>query len=123
MESTHGASNDSQPEKDEGWQQQTEAATGDSSPSALRKLVAYGEDLLRKTAGYSAEGLAATRDKFQSSLDELKARLGDVQVAVKDKALYATEATEDYASANPWKALAIAGSIGVVIGYLMGRRR
>jgi ElaB/YqjD/DUF883 family membrane-anchored ribosome-binding protein len=91
--------------------------------STLRKIVTEGEELLRKTANFSAEGFAATRDKFQSGLEEIKTRLGEARSVLKDKATFVTEATEDYVDANPWKSLAAAVSVGALIGYMIGRRR
>ena len=91
--------------------------------STIRKIVTDGEELLRKTANFSAEGFAATRDKFQSGLEEMKARLNEARSVLKDKATTVTEATEDYVDANPWKSLAVAASIGTLIGYVIGRRK
>jgi ElaB/YqjD/DUF883 family membrane-anchored ribosome-binding protein len=91
--------------------------------ATMIKFVTDGEELLRKTANFSTEGFAATRDKFQSGLEELKARLSEARSVLKEKTTSVTEATEDYVDANPWKSLAVAASIGALIGYLIGRRR
>lgn len=95
----------------------------DSLTSAFRQVVADGEELLRTTANYSAEGLAAARDRFQTNLDTAKAKMLQTQGAMRDRAGQAASAAEDYTSANPWKALAIAGSLGVIIGLLMTRSK
>jgi ElaB/YqjD/DUF883 family membrane-anchored ribosome-binding protein len=91
--------------------------------SAVGKIVTEGEELLRKTANISAEGLAAARDKFQTGLEEMKAQLSEARSVLKDKATAVTEATEDYVDANPWKSLAVAASVGALVGYVIGRRR
>jgi ElaB/YqjD/DUF883 family membrane-anchored ribosome-binding protein len=91
--------------------------------SAIRKMVTDGEELLRKTADFSAEGFATTRDKFQNGLEEMKARLSEAHSLLKDKTISVTEATEDYVDANPWKSLAVAASVGALVGYMIGRRR
>ena len=90
--------------------------------AALRKVLADGEELLRATANYSAEGWAVARDKFQSNLQDAKAKLSEAQSSMKDKASSAANATQEYTQENPWTALAIVGSVGMVIGLLMRGR-
>jgi len=94
-----------------------------SEDSTIGKMVTEGEELLRKTANSSTEGIAATRDKLQSGLKEMKARLGEASSVLKDKATFVTEATEDYVDDNHWKALAVAVSVGALIGYVIGRHK
>ncbi|MBA2690703.1 MAG: DUF883 domain-containing protein [Burkholderiales bacterium] len=94
----------------------------DALTSAFRKVVADGEELLKATASYSAEGLAVARDRFQSNLQEAKVKMKETQVVVKDKATYAANATQEYVRENPWKAVAIVGTVGMVLGLLMSQR-
>jgi ElaB/YqjD/DUF883 family membrane-anchored ribosome-binding protein len=123
MESTHRSADDSLRDHNYAPKQGNAKPMDTNEDSTVRKIVTEGEELLRKTANFSAEGFAATRDKFQSGLDEIKARLSEARSVLKDNAISVTEATEDYVDANPWKSLAVAASIGALIGFMIGRRR
>ena len=109
------------------WQtRDTEGNNRGTSVEALaasfQNMVKDAEDLLRATANYSAEGFAAARARFQRSLEDAKVRMSSAQSVISEKAGEATAVTERYVSENPWKALAIVGSIGVILGLLMSRR-
>ena len=123
MESPQNFAHDSNGLKRQGMTDSTYQPSGmDALTSAFKKVVAYGEELLKATANYSAEGLTVVRDKFQSNLQEAKAKMSETQLAMKDKASYAANVTQEYVRENPWKAVAIVGSIGMVIGLFMSRR-
>ncbi|MES2354876.1 MAG: DUF883 family protein [Pseudomonadota bacterium] len=94
----------------------------DAIGASLQKIVAEGEELLRMTANYSAESLATARDALQSNLEHAKARLAETRALVNDQTYRATTATQEYIIKNPWRAVAIAGSVGFSIGLLMRRR-
>lgn len=59
---------------------------------------------------------------LQGALDQAKGQLSQAEKAIQEKAEYATAATERYVNGHPWTSLAVAGSIGVVIGLLLTRR-
>ena len=123
MESTQRPADASLRDHDYFRKRHNEKGADMDEDSAMRRMVTDGEELLRKTANVSVEGFAATRDKFQSGLEEMKARLGEARSVLRDKTIAVTEATEDYVDANPWRSLAVAASVGALIGYLVGRRR
>lgn len=63
-----------------------------------------------------------TESVLQGALDQAKGQLTQVEKTIQEKAEYATAATERYVGGHPWTSLAVAGSIGVVIGLLLTRR-
>ena len=85
-------------------------------------LVADAEDLLKSTATYSGESLAAARGKFQDTLDGFKGRIADAQEAALGKVNQAAAATNGYVHENPWKIVGAAAVVGLVVGVLMHRR-
>lgn len=89
--------------------------------AGFNAVIRDAEDLLKATANYSAEGFAAARSKFQDSLSLAKLKLADTQARVSDSAHHAADATQKYVVNNPWKSLAIVGSVGLIIGMLMKR--
>lgn len=94
----------------------------DSVVSGVRDVIRNAEDLLKTTADYSAEGFDAARSKLRESLEQAKLKLSDTQARVATKAEDAAVATKEYVTDNPWKSLAIVGSVGVILGMLMSRR-
>jgi ElaB/YqjD/DUF883 family membrane-anchored ribosome-binding protein len=95
--------------------------TVESLATGFKAVVADAEELLKATADLSSEGIVAAREKFKEKLEEAKGTLAEVQGIAKDKAGHAAAATEKYVADNPWKAVAIIGSIGVIVGMLVSR--
>lgn len=85
-------------------------------------VVADAEALLKATAGQGGEKLAEVRAKAEASLKMVKARMADAQAAVMAKTRAAAKATDVYVHENPWNAIGAAAGIGLLIGWLMGRR-
>lgn len=88
----------------------------------LRIVVADAEELLKATANQTGERIAAARARAGESLQAAKARLDDVQAAVVEKARVAGRATDDYVHDNPWQAIGVAATIGLILGALISRR-
>jgi ElaB/YqjD/DUF883 family membrane-anchored ribosome-binding protein len=97
-------------------------STIESLATSFKDVVADAEELLTATANLSGEGLTAAREKFREKLNSAKGKLADAQSVASEKAEQAAAVTEKYVTENPWKALAIVGSVGVIIGMLVHRR-
>lgn len=97
-------------------------STVESLATGFKSVVADAEELLMATANYSGEGFVAAREKFREKLHAAKGTLADAQSIVSDKAEQAAAVTEKYVAEHPWKAIAIVGSVGVIIGMLVSRR-
>lgn len=98
--------------------------------SNFRNLVSDAEELLRTTSNYSGEGFAAARTKFEERLRKLKQEMPDTDTymnMMKTRYRQAAATTDRYVRDNPWQtigAMAAAGiSLGLLIGFLFGRRQ
>jgi ElaB/YqjD/DUF883 family membrane-anchored ribosome-binding protein len=124
MESTARVENDVK----RGWNKvsrtidQGADSTIESLATSFKDVVADAEELLMATANLSGEGFSAAREKFREKLDAAKGKLADAQSIAGEKAEHAAAVTEKYVTENPWKALAIVGSVGMIIGMLVHRR-
>ena len=85
-------------------------------------VVADAEALLTATANQGGEKLAAVRAKAEESLRVVKTRMLEVQEALLAKTSAAAKATDVYVHENPWNAIGTAAGIGLLIGFLLGRR-
>ena len=88
----------------------------------FKVVVADAEALLKATANQGGDKLAEVRAKAEESLRVMKARMADAQEALLEKTRAAAKATDVYVHENPWNAIGIAAGVGLVIGYLIGRR-
>ena len=124
MNSTTHIENDPKRALNKGMQsaERTIDNTVESLAAGFKDVVADAEELLIATANYSGEGFIAAREKFREKLHAAKGRLGDAQSIINHKAEQAAAVTEKYVTDNPWKAIAIVGSIGVILGMLVSRR-
>lgn len=96
--------------------------TGGQLITDFKVVVADAEALLMATASQGGEKLAAVRAKAEASLLVAKARLSQAQAAVMVKTKEAAQATDVYVHANPWQAVGVAASIGLAVGWILGRR-
>ena len=124
MESTAGIENDVK----RGWSKVSRTIdngvdnTIESLATSFKSVVADAEELLTATANLSGDGFNVAREKFREKLEAAKGKLADAQTVASEKAEQAAAVTEKYVTENPWKALAIVGSVGVIIGMLVHRR-
>jgi len=88
----------------------------------LQMVVSEAEALLRATADDATEGVAEVRAKMQAKLAQAKAGLIRAQDVVVERAKEAGHAADDYVHDNPWRAIAAAAGVGVIVGLLIGRR-
>jgi ElaB/YqjD/DUF883 family membrane-anchored ribosome-binding protein len=85
-------------------------------------VVADAEALLKATANQGGEKVAEVRAKAEESLRVVKARMLDAQEALVIKTRAAAQATDVYVHENPWNAVGVAAALGLLIGFLIGRR-
>jgi ElaB/YqjD/DUF883 family membrane-anchored ribosome-binding protein len=97
-------------------------AAKDGLVNGFKALIADAETLVKATANYSSEGVAAARSKFEDGLYEAKSRLTNAQSAVAGKTGEAVELTESYVQNHPWKALAAAVAVGAIVALVIAKR-
>lgn len=85
-------------------------------------LAGVGEDLLHTTADKVSEGIDIVGAKLQ---DTLKASANNVlaaEQALVEKTKQAATATNNYVQGNPWSAVGVASTVGLIIGLLIAKR-
>ena len=88
----------------------------------VRAVVADAEDYLAASAGQSGEAYAAARKRLERTLDEVRAQVAVATRAVAERTRAAARATDTYAHQNPWEAVAVGAGVGLLLGWLIGRR-
>ncbi len=89
----------------------------------LKTVVADGEQLIREAAGTSVESFAVLRSRFEGTLDDARAKIGRARSAVQANAQCATRSTQAFVRENPWASAGVTAAAGVVLGFLLGRRK
>jgi ElaB/YqjD/DUF883 family membrane-anchored ribosome-binding protein len=90
--------------------------------SELRNVVNQAEALLNAIGQDKDEALDALRERVYESLDTAKARLADIEAQATKTARRAAVAAESWVRDNPWTAVAIGASVGLVVGALLASR-
>ena len=88
----------------------------------FKSIVNDADDLLQATAKVSGEGFNLARAKFAEKIKTAKASLADAEKLIVEKAKQTATATDEYVKGNPWTAVGIAASIGLLIGFLAAKR-
>ena len=81
----------------------------------LRSLVSDAEALLR--ASTSGDG-AEVQERAEATLRELRGRLNALEEQLTSRA----RDIDTYVRGNPWQAVAVVGSVALLLGLMMGRR-
>lgn len=89
----------------------------------FKALAHEAEKLLSESANSGGSALDDAQRKLKAQLNDARQRLVELEALARDKAKAAARATDNYVHENPWQSLAIAGSVGVVVGLLLGARR
>ena len=87
-----------------------------------RNLVTDVEDLIKKVADVDDEEVAEIRAKVEQTLAKAKTSATQGLAAIRGQTDEVTEATDEYVRENPWAAIGIAAAVGIVLGFIAGRR-
>ena len=85
-------------------------------------VVADAEALLLATANQGGDKVAELRTKIEQSLNVVKNSIDQTQAELVARTRAAAKATDVYVHDNPWHAVGVAASVGLVLGWLVGRR-
>jgi ElaB/YqjD/DUF883 family membrane-anchored ribosome-binding protein len=89
----------------------------------FQNLVADVEDLVKATSALTGEELARAKLKLQARVSAARAYLGTIASDLSDRARSGVQSTDEYVRAQPWTAIGITAAAGLLIGFLLGRRR
>jgi ElaB/YqjD/DUF883 family membrane-anchored ribosome-binding protein len=89
-----------------------------SSGSDSGQLAHDAQKLIDATADVAGEKVEEARNRLAAALDRGKQIYG----RVKEKAVESAKATDQAVRENPYQAIAIGVGVGVIIGFLLGRR-
>ena len=91
--------------------------------SAFKDLLQQAEVLLRQATNGSQGQADDLRQNAQDLLEKVKASSQVLQDEAVGKAKQVGEATQNYVKENPWQAVGIAASLGLMLGALQKTKR
>lgn len=90
--------------------------------SDFKVVIADAEALLKASANGGGEKVEELRTKAVESINAMKSRLSDAETRVIEKTKEAAKATDEYVHENPWSSIGVAAGVGLVVGFLLGKR-
>ena len=96
--------------------------TNDQWLTDINDVLADAENLLSATADQSGEQIAMVRAKAESSLRMARRRMVEMQTAMQKNTREAVRLTDTNVHENPWNAMGAAAGVGLLVGFLLGRR-
>jgi ElaB/YqjD/DUF883 family membrane-anchored ribosome-binding protein len=87
----------------------------------FKTLISDAEELLKASANQAGERFATARQRIEQSLVEGKKSLADAEKILVQRSKEAADIADDYVRENPWSAIGIALSLGVLLGMLIRR--
>lgn len=100
------------------------AADGSSSGIAreFQDFVADMQDLLQATTSLTGEDLARAKANLQARVASAKAFIEEMPGVLSDRARDTAKVADGYVRNQPWQAIGITAALGLLIGFLAGRR-
>lgn len=88
----------------------------------MKTLVQDAQDMFREAT--SATGMKADelRNKGMALLETAVTKAQDVQAAAMETGKELATNADDYVRENPWRAVAVSATVGVLVGLLIARK-
>jgi ElaB/YqjD/DUF883 family membrane-anchored ribosome-binding protein len=96
--------------------------TTDKLMADLQLVVADAEELLKATAGQAGEKVSAVRARAEESIRNAKVRIAAACDMVSERSREAARQADRYVHENPWNAIGVAAGVGLLLGFLIGRK-
>ena len=87
--------------------------------SAFKDLLQQAEALLRQATNGSQDQAGELRKNAEELLEKVRSSSQTLQEEAVDKAKQVGDVAQNYVKENPWKAVGVAASLGLMIGALM----
>ncbi len=97
-------------------------AARDKLMDELKNTIGEAEKWLQDSAGQVGAVASDARARFDDSLRTAKTDLRKLEDSVIARSRGAAESTNVYVHDNPWKAVTLGATVGVIVGLLIARK-
>ena len=88
----------------------------------FQNVATDAEELLRTIGKEGDAKRLEAKSQVRDSLDETLESLESLRASIATRATRAAKTAGDYVRENPWEAIGVGAAVGVLAGYLLGRR-
>jgi len=88
----------------------------------MKAVISDTEELLKATAGQADDKIKSVRARIEETLRSAKTRVDDLESLAMENVKATANATDQYVHDNPWPSLGIAAGVGLIIGWILGRK-
>ncbi|MDR3481495.1 MAG: DUF883 family protein [Burkholderiaceae bacterium] len=88
----------------------------------MKTLLRDAQDLFREATSATGEKADELRQKGIGLLEAATVKAQELQTAAVETGKEIAETADDFVKENPWKSVAIAGVVGVLVGVLIARK-
>ncbi|EXI62823.1 hypothetical protein A6B39_10125 [Mannheimia granulomatis] len=88
----------------------------------IRDILKNAEELFNETSDSSTEEYKKLKDKLSKQFDDVKGRFATLKDDTVDSAKTVVRNTDTLVQDNPYKAITVAGVVGLLLGVLISRR-
>jgi ElaB/YqjD/DUF883 family membrane-anchored ribosome-binding protein len=102
-------------------------SAGEATPSRVsaefHNFVEDVEDLVTQTTSVTGADLVRVKAKLSARVAAAKESIQEMSTQVAQSARKAATATDTYVHEQPWQAVGIGAAVGVLLGFVLGRRK
>lgn len=96
--------------------------TTTTARSDLKNLLSDAQNFFNQAANATGEKADELRSKGLAMLNSATKKAQDLQTAAIETGKEVAHSADNMVHANPWKAVAISGGVGLLLGLLIGRK-
>jgi ElaB/YqjD/DUF883 family membrane-anchored ribosome-binding protein len=97
-----------------------------AAPSGVAKefqnFVADMEDLIKAATSLTGDDLARAKANLAARVAAARAFVEEMPGTISDRARNTVKVADDYVREQPWQTVGISAAVGLLIGFLLGRR-
>jgi ElaB/YqjD/DUF883 family membrane-anchored ribosome-binding protein len=101
-------------------------AGADATPSGITQefqdFVADMEDLIKASTSLTGDDLARAKAKLYARVAAARAFVEEMPGAISARARSTAKLADGYVREQPWRTIGITAAVGLLIGFLLGRR-
>jgi ElaB/YqjD/DUF883 family membrane-anchored ribosome-binding protein len=103
-----------------------ENAGADSAPSGIAQefqdFVADMEDLIKSSTSLTGDDLNRAKASLKARVAAARAYVEELPGAISAQVRNSAQVADGYVRDQPWRAIGVTAAVGVLIGFLLGRR-